>query len=60
MPMFPLYKKDFFTALQNDEGALWQISQTGNEFCKTAIRNHFLRDYQSQSERSEVLSDLIT
>ena len=60
MPMFPLYKKDFFTALQNDEGALWQISQTGNEFCKTAIRNHFRHDYQNQSERSEVLSDLIT
>ena len=49
MPMFPFYKKDFFTALQNDEGALWQISKTGNEFCKTAIRNHFRRDYQSQS-----------
>lgn len=60
MALFPFYKKDFFTALQNDEGALWQISQTGNEFCKTGIQNQYLRTHQNAEKTNEVLSDLIT
>lgn len=58
MAMFPFYKKDFFTALQNDEGGLWQISQMGNEFCKASIRN-FFRLSAENKQRSKIIQDMI-